>query len=262
VGAEVVRGREEEVADLMRTSNPALNDKVFRGLPAALGETMTLQGTVNKTGILLLCAVATAAWTWHLAMNPATLPMDYVLLIVGVIGGLIFALITSFKKSWAPVTAPIYALLEGLVLGGISAAFEQRLPGIAIEAVALTFGTLLVLLMAYTSGMIKVTEKFRLGVVAATGAIFLFYMVELVLGFFGIHFMSVNGSGLIGIGVSVVIVIVASLNLVLDFDFIESGVAAGAPKYMEWYGAFGLMVTLIWLYLEMLRLLAKIRSRD
>jgi uncharacterized YccA/Bax inhibitor family protein len=246
----------------MRTSNPALNDKVFRGLPAALGETMTLEGTVNKTGILLLCAVGTAAWTWHLARNPATMPLTYLLLLVGVFGGLIFALVTTFKRSWAPVTAPAYALLEGLALGGISASFELRYPGIAIESVCLTFGTLFVLLLAYRSGMIKVTQKFRLGVVAATGAIFLFYVVEMVLGFFGIHFVAVNGSGLMGIGISLVIVIVAALNLVLDFDFIESGVAAGAPKYMEWYGAFGLMVTLVWLYLEMLRLLAKIRSRD
>ncbi len=245
----------------MRTANPALNDKVFRGLPGALGETMTLEGTVNKTGILLLCAVATAAWTWHLAMNPATLPLDYLLLVVGLIGGLIFALITTFKKTWAPVTAPIYALLEGLVLGGISATLEQRYPGIAIESVCLTFGTMFVLLLAYRSGMIKVTQKFRLGVIAATGAIFLFYMVEILLGFFGIHFTAVNGSGWLGIGISLVIVCVAALNLVLDFDFIESGVAAGAPKYMEWYGAFGLMVTLVWLYLEMLRLMAKLRGR-
>ncbi|HEX4066644.1 MAG TPA: Bax inhibitor-1/YccA family protein [Acidobacteriaceae bacterium] len=250
------------MADLMRTANPALNDKVFRGFPGAFGETMTLEGTVNKTGMLLVCAVATAAWTWHLAMNPATLPMDSLLLIVGLIGGLIFALITTFKKTWAPVTAPIYALLEGLVLGGISAMFEMRYPGIAIESVCLTFGTLFVLLLAYKSGMIRVTQKFRLGVVAATGAIFLFYMAEMVLGFFHIHFASINGSGPLGIGISLVIVCVAALNLVLDFDFIESGVAAGAPKYMEWYGAFGLMVTLVWLYLEMLRLLSKLRSRD
>jgi uncharacterized YccA/Bax inhibitor family protein len=254
-------GGEREVADLMRTSNPALNDKVFRGLPGALGETMTLEGTVNKTGILLLCAVATAAWTWHLAMNPETLPLDYVLLLVGLFGGLIFALVTTFKKTWAPVTAPIYALLEGLVLGGLSATLELRYPGIAIESVCLTFGTMFVLLLAYRSGMIRVTQKFRLGIVAATGAIFLFYMVEMLLGFFGIRFASVNGSGPLGIGISLVIVCVASLNLVLDFDFIERGVDAGAPKYMEWYGAFGLMVTLVWLYLEMLRLMAKLRGR-
>ena len=249
------------MADLMRTSNPALNDKVFRGVPGALGETMTLEGTINKTGILLLCAVATAAWTWHLARNPDTLPMDYGLLLVGLFGGLVFALITTFRKTWAPVTAPIYALLEGLVLGGLSASLEVRFPGIVIESVCLTFGTMLVLLMAYRSGLIKVTQKFRLGVVAATGAIFLFYLIEMVLGFFGIHFTAVNGSGLLGIGISLFIVGIAALNLVLDFDFIESGVAAGAPKYMEWYGAFGLMVTLVWLYLEILRLMAKLRGR-
>jgi len=245
----------------MRTANPALNDKVFQGLPGALGETMTLEGTVNKTGILLLCAVATAAWTWHLAMNPATMPIDYLLLLVGLIGGLIFALVTTFKKTWAPVTAPLYALLEGLVLGSLSATLELRYPGIAIESVCLTFGTMFMLLLAYRSGMIKVTQKFRLGVIAATGAIFLFYLMEMLLSFFGIRFASVNGSGPLGIGISLVIVGVAALNLVLDFDFIERGVDAGAPKYMEWYGAFGLMVTLVWLYLEMLRLLVKLRGR-
>jgi len=249
------------VADLMRTANPALNDKVFKGLPGALGETMTLEGTVNKTGILLLCAVATAAWTWHLATNPATLPIDSLLLVVGLFGGLIFALVTTFKKTWAPVTAPVYALLEGLVLGSISAMLEARYPGIAIESVCLTFGTMFVLLLAYRSGMIQVTQKFRLGVIAATGAIFLFYLGEMILGFFGIHFGAVNGSGFLGIGISLVIVCVAALNLVLDFDFIERGVDAGAPKYMEWYGAFGLMVTLVWLYLEILRLLVKLRGR-
>jgi uncharacterized YccA/Bax inhibitor family protein len=226
---------------------------------------MTLEGTVNKTGILLLCAVATAAWTWHQAINPATAGAVPGLLMIGVIGGLIFALVTVFKKTWAPFTAPLYALLEGLVLGGISAVFNMRYPGIAFEAVCLTFGTMFVLLLAYRAHIIRVTQKFRLGVVAATGAIFLFYLMEMVLGFFHVNvgaLNAINGSGPLGIGISLVIVAVAALNLVLDFDFIESGVAAGAPKYMEWYGAFGLMVTLVWLYLEMLRLLAKLRSRD
>jgi len=246
---------------LMRTSNPALSDKAFQGLPGALGEGMTLTGTVNKTGILVLCAIAGAAWTWHDFML-GEMASVMMLLWVGVLGGLVFALATIFKKTWAPVTAPIYSLLEGLALGGISASLNARWPGIAIEAVSLTFGTLLVLLMAYRSGMIRVTAKFRLGVVAATGAIFLFYVVEMLLGFFGVHFAAINGSGALGIGVSLVIVVVASLNLVLDFDFIEHGVQMGAPKYMEWYGAFGLMVTLVWLYLEMLRLLAKINQRN
>jgi uncharacterized YccA/Bax inhibitor family protein len=248
------------MAQLMRTSNPALNDNIFRGEHAAFGEAMTVQGTVNKTGVLLICAMATAAWSWNRLLDAPTEVAP--LVFGGAIGGLIFALVTIFKKSWAPVTAPIYALLEGLVLGGISVVVNLRYPGIAIQAVSLTFGTLLALLIAYRSGVIRVTDKFRLGVVAATGGIALFYLLSMMLGFFGVHFNSIFGSGLIGIGFSVVVVIVAALNLVLDFDFIETGARAGAPKYMEWYAAFGLMVTLIWLYMEILRLLAKLRSRN
>jgi uncharacterized YccA/Bax inhibitor family protein len=246
----------------MRTSNPALNANAFQAEGVAVGEAMTLQGTVNKTGVLLICVIATAAWTWNIythSQNPsAVLP----LLAVGGIGGFIFALLTIFKKTWAPITGPIYALLEGLLLGGISAIYDMRFHGIAIQAVSLTFGTLAILLLAYRSGLIPVTEKFKLGVVAATGGIMLFYLASIVLGFFGVHFTTINGSGPIGIAFSAFVVVVAALNLVLDFDFIESGVAAGAPKYMEWYAAFGLMVTLIWLYLEILRLLSKLRSRD
>ncbi len=247
---------------LMRTSNPALNEQVFRGEHAVLGDAMTVQGTVNKTGILLLCAVATAAWTWNIFLHSRSPQAVAPMALVGVIGGLIFAFATIFKKTWAPVTAPIYALLEGLVLGSISAILEVRFPGIAIQAVSLTFGTMVALLLAYRSGMIRVTDKFRLGIVAATGGIAVFYVIEIILGFFGVHFTAVNGSGAIGIGFSIFVVIIAALNLVLDFDFIESGARAGAPKYMEWYGAFGLMVTLIWLYFEILRLLSKLRSRD
>jgi uncharacterized YccA/Bax inhibitor family protein len=250
------------MAQLMRTSNPALNQTIFQGQHVALEEAMTLNGTVNKTGILLLCTVATAAWTWHRFMQTHSAMSVLPFLWTGLLGGLIFALITTFKKTWAPVTAPVYALLEGLALGGISAVFELRFPGIAMQSVGLTFGTMFVLLLAYRSGLIPVTQKFRLGIVAATGAIMLFYVAELLLGFFGVRFASINGSGIVGIGFSVVIVVVAALNLVLDFDFIESGVQARAPKYMEWYSAFGLMVTLIWLYLEILRLLSKVRSRN
>jgi uncharacterized YccA/Bax inhibitor family protein len=247
------------VAQLLRTSNPALNDKTFGGEHAAFGEAMTLNGTVNKTGVLLLCAVGTAAWTWNQFEHSTSLAMQ--LAMAGVIGGFIVALVTVFKKTWAPVTAPIYALLEGLALGGVSAILELRYHGIAIQAVSLTFGTLVVLLLAYRSGIIPVTEKFKLGVVAATGALALLYLLQFVLGFFGVQFTTINGAGPIGIGFSVVVVVIAALNLVLDFDFIESGVRAGAPKYMEWYAAFGLMVTLIWLYFEILRLLSKLRSR-
>ena len=246
----------------MRTSNPALNERAFQGERAVLGDTMTLQGTVNKTGVLLICVIATAAWTWNLFLHSHSPQTVMPLALLGGIGGLIVAMVTIFKKQWAGITAPIYALLEGLVLGSISAILEVRFPGIAIQAVSLTFGTLVILLLAYRSGLIAVTEKFRLGIIAATGGIALFYIVEIVLGFFGIHFTSINGSGAIGIGFSIFVVIIAALNLVLDFDFIETGVRVGAPKYMEWYGAFGLMVTLIWLYFEILRLLSKLRSRD
>ena len=254
---------------LMKTSNPALSENTFRNLSGAgyggsadVTGSMTLNGTVNKTGILLILAIATAAWTWHLFLQSRDYADVAPLMLVGLIGGLIFAMVTIFKKEWSPVTAPIYALLEGLVLGGISAALELRYPGIAMQAVSLTFGTLFVLLLAYRSGLIKVTQKFRLGIIAATGGIMVFYLLEMLLGFFGIRFAAINGSGVIGIGFSLFVVAIAALNLVLDFDFIERGVQFGAPKYMEWYGAFGIMVTLVWLYLEILRLLSKIRSRN
>jgi len=246
---------------LMKTSNPALNVNSFRVDEAVSGEAMTLTGTVNKTGVLLICVVATAAWSWSRFFHAPTSDTVLPLMGIGLVGGFVVAMVTIFKKEWSPITAPIYALLEGLALGGISAMFELRYPGIAIQAVGLTFGTLFVLLMDYHSGVIRVTEKFKLGVVAATGGIAVFYLVQFVLGFFGVRFAAINGSGLLGIGFSVVVVIVAALNLVLDFDFIESGVSAGAPKYMEWYGAFGLIVTLVWLYLEILRLLSKINGR-
>jgi uncharacterized YccA/Bax inhibitor family protein len=246
----------------MRTSNPALNDQVFRGEGAAFGEAMTVQGTVNKTGILLLCTVATAAWAWNIFLHSHSAQAVAPLALVGVIGGLVFGFATIFKKTWGPVTAPIYALFEGLVLGSVSAILEVRFPGIAIQAVSLTFGTMVALLLVYRSGLIRVTDNFRTGIFAATGGIAIFYLIEMVLGFFGVHFTAVNGSGAIGIGFSVFVVIIAALNLVLNFDFIENGARAGAPKYMEWYGAFGMMVTLIWLYFEILQLLSKLRSRN
>jgi uncharacterized YccA/Bax inhibitor family protein len=259
---------------LFKTSNPALSGDAFGGpsgssygvsraqYGGATTGAMTLSGTVNKTGILLLLAVVSAGFTWNqfaATHDPASVSLE---MMVGVFGGLIFALITCFKREWSPITAPIYALLEGLFLGAISSMFDLRYPGIAIQAVGLTFATLVVLLAAYSTGLIRVTEKFRLGIVAATGGICLFYFAEMILGMFGIHFVAINGSGPIGIAVSLFIVVIAALNLVLDFDIIEQGVANGAPKYMEWYGAFGILVTLVWLYLEMLRLLSKLRSRN
>lgn len=248
------------MADPVRTSNPTLNSRTFAAHRAIAGEAMTLQGTVNKTGILLLCTVVSAAWTWGLARSEspeAAIPW----MIGGIFGGLIMAIVTTFKKEWSPITAPIYALLEGLALGGISSTLDRAYHGIAIQAVALTFGTMAVMLAAYTSGLIRATRKFTIGVIAATGAIFLVYMADLVLGFFGRHVALINDAGPVGIAISVVIVIVAALNLILDFNLIETGVQAGAAKYMEWYGAFAMMVTLIWLYLEIVRLLAKTRQR-
>jgi len=242
----------------MRTANPALSDKAFQ-IPQATGEaTMTINGTVSKTGIALLLLLMSASWTWQQAYAGADISAP---LILGLLGGLICAFVTIFKKTWAPITTPIYALLEGLVLGGISAIFERSYPGIVIQAVGLTFGTLFALLLAYQSGMIKVTENFKMGIVAATGGIFLVYLVNFIMGFFGARIPFIHESGWLGIGFSLFVVVIAALNLVLDFDFIEKGAEHGAPKYMEWYGAFGLMVTLIWLYLEILRLLAKLQSR-
>lgn len=246
---------------LLRSSNPTLSERVFRGQPMTYGETMTVGGTVNKTGILLLLAIVSAAYTWHTFFS-GNFAATNGLLWVGMIGGLILAFVTMFKVNWAPFTAPAYALCEGLALGGISAMFERRFPGIAIQAVSLTFGTLLVMLMIYKSGIIKVTRKFQIGVSAAIGAIFLFYIMEMILGFFHIGQALLNGSGPLSIGISFVIVGVAALSLMLDFNSIEMGARTGAPKVMEWYGAFGLMVTLVWLYLEILQLVSKLQSRN
>lgn len=240
----------------MRSGNPALRSNVFTQSPAyASGQSMTIQGTTNKTLVLLLFTLLTASWGWS---NPAAAaPFMFPALIIG----FIVAMVTIFKKTWSPITAPIYALIEGVFLGAVSAFFEKTYPGIVTQAVGLTFGVLFCLLLAYKSRMIKVTDNFRLGIVAATGGIAVLYFISIIMGFFGASIPFIHESGPLGIGFSLFVVVIASLNLVLDFDFIEKGAQNGAPKYMEWYGAFGLMVTLIWLYLEILRLLAKLRSR-
>lgn len=245
-----------------RTANPALRDDTFRDLAATGGESaMTLQGAVLKTGALLLLCAAAASFTWSRFATggpAAATPWMF----GGFAGGLVVGLVAAFWKRAAPFLAPAYAALQGFALGGLSAFFETRFPGIVVQAVGLTFGTLGALLLAYTSGLIKPTENFKLGIVAATGAIMLLYLASFVLSFFSIPMPYLHDSGPVGIGISLVIVVVAALNLVLDFDFIERGAKDRAPKYMEWYAAFGLLVTLVWLYLEMLRLLAKIRSKD
>jgi uncharacterized YccA/Bax inhibitor family protein len=240
----------------MRSGNPALTADTFRGVRALRGEgAMTIEGTVNKTAICLVILFATATWTWNLGPDSAGL------MLLGIVGGLVTALATVFKNTWAPYTTPAYGAFEGLALGGISAAFESRYPGIASQAVFLTFGTLGSLLLAYRSGWIRATENFKLGVFAATGGIALVYLIGFVMSFFGASIPLIHGSGMVGVLFSLFVVTVAALNLVLDFDFIEQGAERGAPQYMEWYGAFGLLVTLIWLYLEILRLLSKLQER-
>jgi uncharacterized YccA/Bax inhibitor family protein len=247
----------------MRTANPALNAKTFENLPAVAGveEMMTLQGTVNKSALLLGIVVAAAAYTWNLFFSSSDQSAVLPYVLGGALGGFVVALVTVFKKTWAPVTAPLYAALEGLFLGALSAMMEVEFPGIVLQAVSLTFGIFFSLLLAYRSGLIKPSENFKLGVTAATGGIALVYLITMGLGFFGISMPYIHDNGLIGIGFSVFVVILASLNLVLDFDFIESGVERGVPKYMEWYASFGLLVTLVWLYLEILRLLSKLARR-
>jgi uncharacterized YccA/Bax inhibitor family protein len=246
----------------MKSSNPVLGNNTFTKLDySGTGSSaMTIQGTVNKSFLLVALVVLGASYTWKQMADGNPALMAFV--IGGAIGGLITAIVTVFKKTWSPYTAPLYALLEGLFLGGISAMFNAQFPGIVIQAVALTFGTLFALLFAYKSGLIKVTENFRFGVIAATGGIAIAYFISFILGMFGVNIGFMHSNGPLGIIISLVIVVVAALNLVLDFDFIESGAKQGAPKYMEWYASFGLMVTLVWLYLEMLRLLSKISSKN
>ena len=249
-----------------RSGNPALNAKSFEELRSAdASQTMTIEGTVNKTGILLLVVIMAASLVWYTAMPllrdgyfPAWL---WPVTIGGAIIGFIFAMITTIKKTAAPITAPIYAIFEGLFLGGISAIYAAQYEGIVMQAVALTFGVFISLLVAYKSGLIKATENFKLGVTAATGGIFLLYVVSMVMNMFGAQTSFMHSSSLMSIGISGFIVVIAALNLVMDFDFIENAAEQNAPKYMEWYGAFGLLVTLVWLYLEILRLLSKLNRR-
>jgi uncharacterized YccA/Bax inhibitor family protein len=243
---------------MLRTGNPTLQAETFSSVTRLSGEeVMTLAGTVNKTGISLVILLAFAAMAWNGVLGDSYAP----LLWVGLLGGFVVALVTVFKKEWAPFTTPLYAALEGMLLGVVSLSFERSYPGIVFNAVGLTFGVLAALLAAYSSGLIRPSENLKLGIVAATGGIGLVYLVSMGLGFFGKSIPLIHESGPIGIGFSLLVVGVAAMNLVLDFDFIETGAERGAPKYMEWYGAFGLLVTLVWLYLEMLRLLAKLQGK-
>ena len=246
-----------------RSGNPGLNDRTFASLPrpALADERMSLQGTINKSFLMLVVLMAAALWPWSQYLssgNPAVVAAP---LLIGTIAGFILALIISFKATLAPYLALPYAACEGLAMGAFSALLERRYPGIAIQAVALTFGVLASMLLAYRAGWIRVTQRFRAIVVGATGAIMLLYLVSMVLGFFHVSVPFLYSSSPLSLGISLVIIAIAALNLALDFDMIESGVAQGVPRYMEWYGAFGLLVTLVWLYLEILRFLAKARQR-
>lgn len=242
-----------------RTSNPALNSNTFNNTvnnsSLLLDKTMTIQGTVDKTAIALVLLIISAYYTF----SSGTESMIW----IGSIGGLIVAMITIFNKHWSPYTVPLYAILEGLALGSISYIYNLQYDGIVLQAISITVLVLFSLLFAYKTKIIKPTQNFKLGLFAATSGIFLLYLVSFIMSFFGsgISLLSPNNSSMLSIGLSFGIVIIASLNLVIDFDFIEEGSEKGAPKYMEWYGAFGLLVTLIWLYLELLRLLAKMKNR-
>ena len=233
-----------------RSGNPAFSQG-FGINQSVTGEVMTLDGTVNKTGILLGLCVGGAYFGW----NAPGLALPAALI------GFVIALFTIFRPKNSPYTAPAYAAIEGVALGGITMIFEAQYPGIGIQAIGLTFGILASLLFCYKSGIIKPTENLRLMIVAGTMGIFILYAVSFIMSFFGNSIGFIHSNGLFGIGFSLFVVAIASLNLVLDFDFIEEGAEKGMPKYLEWYGAFSLMVTLVWLYLEILRLLAKLRSR-
>jgi uncharacterized YccA/Bax inhibitor family protein len=243
----------------LRTSNPALRDDVFNVARVDGGAAMTVNGTVNKTGLLLILALLTASASWVLGTGGGPGVAGWA--IGASLVGLAVAIATIVRPRWSPVTAPIYALVEGVVLGLVSMWFEASYPGIAIQAVALTFGVFGVMLVLYRTGVIKVTQRFRAGVLGATLGIAVVYLVSLVLGLFGVRVPFLNDASPLGILISLAIVTVAALNLVLDFDLIDRGARSGAPAYMEWYAAFGLLVTLVWLYLELLRLLAKLRER-
>ena len=239
----------------LRSGNPALQSNTFRKhLSGVSVGAMTINGTINKTGFSLLLLMVSSILTWA---NPSLMVMA----IPATIMGIILAITTIFKPVYGYVTVPLYAIVEGVVLGAISWVFESSYPGIVIQAVFLTFGTLASLLLAYISGLIKATENFKLGVAAATGGIAIVYLISWVMSLFGSGISIIQSNSLYSIAFSGFVVVIAALNLVLDFDFIEEGAEMGAPKYMEWYGAFGLLVTLIWLYIEILRLLSKLQNR-
>jgi uncharacterized YccA/Bax inhibitor family protein len=242
----------------MRSGNPVLTDSTFDVIQRGSLRPMTLSGVINRSILLLLLVAGTSAGVWsYSSSHPSVI---YPMVMIGALGGFVVAMVTSFKKEWSPVTSPVYAVLEGLFIGGISLVMEQRFPGLVLQAVMLTFGVMFALLAAYQSRIIRPSQTFKSVIVGATFGIVVVYLISMAMQlFFHTEIPLINGSGPMGIAFSLVVVGIAALNLVLDFDFIENGVAAGAPKWMEWYAAFGLTVTLVWLYIEILRLLSKMR---
>ncbi|MDD3147757.1 MAG: Bax inhibitor-1/YccA family protein [Candidatus Riflebacteria bacterium] len=241
-----------------RSSNPAFKDEYFQSTGAASG-TMTVQGTINKIGFLMLLVITAGSFTWKMALEGAASIQS--MMYLGIFGGLIMALITIFSPANARFTAPLYAVFEGLALGGISALFHMAYKGIVLNAVVLTLATLFGMLFLYKTEIVKPTEKFKTGVISATMGVAFAYLFSMILSMFGIS-SPIHAAGGMGIIISLVVVVIAALNLILDFDMIFKGAANHAPEHMEWYGAFGLLVTLVWLYLELLRLLSMLQRRD
>ncbi len=252
--------------DLFKSGNPALSEKRFKDTVlddvVTHENAMTVKGTLQKFGFLFLMVMGTSFYSWkEFAEGGNVVP----LILIGAIGGFVIAITLMFKKEWSPFLSPAYALLEGLFLGAISAyynyAFADKAPGIVINAVGLTFGTAIAMYLLYSFRIIRATEKFKAIIITATAGIAVFYLITLVLSFFGIQIPFLHEGSMLGIGFSLFVVALAALNLIIDFDMIEKGAELGAPKYMEWFGAFGLLVTIVWLYLEILRLLSKISKR-
>lgn len=247
-----------------KTSNPTLGENIINNYAyASTDRTMTVQGAINKVGLLLALVVAGAIFTWSKVMTAVEMGEGSVQgwMIGGSIAGFVLALVITFKKEWAPMLSPVYAVCEGLCIGALSAFFEAMLPGLVLRAVLLTFGVLFALLFMYKMRIITVTQRFRAIVLCATVGIAIAYLVTFIISLFGVNMSFMYGGGSLGLVISLVVVAIASLNLVLDFDFIEQGAQSNLPAYFEWYSAFGLMVTLIWLYIEILRLLAIIAGR-
>lgn len=248
---------------LFESGNPTLSESKFQhSITSDRAEVMTSKGTLNKFFFLFFMVMASAFFTWN-AFNQGVNVFPW--MIGAAIGGFILAIILAFKPHLGAYLAPPYGLLEGVFVGGISAiyseAFAKVAPGIVMQAVALTFGTVIAMYILYRTGVIKATERFKSIVFTATAGIAIFYLIAMVLRMFNINIPFLHEGSMIGILFSVFVVAIAALNLILDFDRIEQGVAMGAPKYMEWYGAFGLLVTIVWLYIEILRLLGKLNKK-